>query len=150
MAVKIYTSEEGRKYKVDYESYERWYNKATEKNPNMYHPKMTESEYIDSFVDYSLSGTKNISRTAARAQRIYTRQFEREIKKEIGMEITGTETKEDKVNMFWDYVHKKEQEGFTDKDNERLKEIKKTKRRHKRGRRSTMDNIRDLFEALYG
>ena len=87
-----------------YISYEKWYKKLSEKNPDMYTAKLNKNDYIFEATKAKKAGYKNLGRTLARAQRKWSYAFQRGYEAETGIKLTGKETSEEREQVFLNFV----------------------------------------------
>lgn len=92
-----------RKARTAWDTYSEWYDKLAKKNPDMFHPKMTKTEFELKLELAKDAGIKNPSREIARSQRKWEYQMARRYKKKTGKELTGRESKEERQEIFVEF-----------------------------------------------
>ncbi|MBO7731472.1 MAG: hypothetical protein J6S67_26510 [Methanobrevibacter sp.] len=106
------------KVRSAWETYSETYDKLAKKNPDMFYQKLTKKEFQSRLELAKDAGIKNPSREIARSQRKWEYQMARRYKKATGKVLTGRESKEERQQVFEDYVkyfdgdYKKARESF--------------------------------------
>lgn len=100
-----------RKYKANrkkarspYATYKAYYKKVTKRNPDMYTQMYTKKEFMEWYLNAKDAKIKNPAINVARSQRKWPYQFTRRYKKATGNALTGRETKEEREQIFRDFV----------------------------------------------
>lgn len=110
-----------RKARSAYDTYSETYDKLARRNPDMFQPKLSKTEFELKLELAKDAKIKNPSREIARSQRKWEYQMSRRYKKQTGKELTGRETKEERQEIFIEFSNM-----F-----------------------GSMDEAREAFEALY-
>ena len=100
-----------RKYKANrkkarspYATYKAYYKKVAKRNPDMFSPMYNKKEFMEMYLNAKDAKIKNPAINVARSQRKWEYQFSRRFKKKTGIELTGRETKEEREQIFTDFV----------------------------------------------
>lgn len=94
-----------KKARTAWDTYSEWYDKLSAKNPDMFSPKMTKTEFELKLELAKDAGIKNPSREIARSQRKWEYQMARRYKKATGRTLTGRETKEERQEVFIEFTN---------------------------------------------
>lgn len=92
------------KTRTSWETYSEYYDKVAKRNPDMFDKKYTKAEFEREVALAKSAGIKNPAINVARSQRKWEYQFSRRYKKQTGIELTGRETKEQRQQIFEQYV----------------------------------------------